>query len=97
MKTYIDRFEIEAKRPNEAWKHVGTTYPKYEWKIRRPWHYLWLVRRWVIINEIVAWATCFGMTIRNIHALPESEEKVRLVIWLRQGKKLIRAGAMEPC
>lgn len=97
MYEYIDHFEIETKRPGEDWTHAANRYPKYEWQIWWPWYFLGLKLRQVILNEREAWTTCFETLCRGIRGLPESEEEVRLVTWLRRGKKLVHSGAMKPC
>lgn len=84
MKTYIDHFEIESQRPGEAWQHVGNVYPEYEWAIRRPWYFLWLVKRPVITNEFAAFTEVLERLVAALGALPESGECTRLTIWARR-------------
>ena len=102
MHEYIDHFEIESKLPRErgkpgGWKHVANVYPKYKWRIWRPWYFLGLVERLAISNEREAWTTCFDELTNTIVYLPKPQEEVRLVTWMRLGRKLIRAGDMKLC
>jgi hypothetical protein len=84
--TCIDHFEIEAKRPGGAWEHVGNVYPKYVWRVRRPWYFLWLVRRPTILNDATVMATLLFIRIRT-RALLQCRllpgEAVRIVEWRR--------------
>lgn len=96
MRTYIDHFEIESKRPSEAWKHIGNIYPEYEWEFRRPWYLFWLVRRPVITNSIDAFMEVMKRVTDTLVALPESKERMRLVVWTRRRfRGLTRAGVLE--
>jgi len=88
---YIDHFEIESRRPGERWEHVGNCYPEYQWRIWRPWYFLWLRRRIAILNERVAWTSLFEKLCREI---PKDS---RIVIWYREGNKVVREGRMKPC
>ncbi len=97
MFDYVDHFEIQTQRPGEDWIHAGNVYPEYKWETYRPWYFLWLVKRPIITNEGAAWTTRFESIVGSIIAMPKSDEKVRLVTWLRRGNELIRTGAIEPC
>ena len=48
---YIDRFEIEVKI-GRIWTFIGNVYPKYQWKIVRPWYFMWLVKVPVIVDYV---------------------------------------------
>jgi hypothetical protein len=48
---YVDHYEIEERHSHGEWVHVGNLYPRYEWRITRPWYLLGLVRRPVIVND----------------------------------------------
>lgn len=93
MRTYIDHFEIESKRPGEAWRHVGNIYPDYKWEFRR----LWLARRLVIIGySIDAFIEAMERVTDMLERLPKSNERTRLVIWSRRRfLGLTRVGVLE--
>ena len=99
MRTYINHFEIESKRPGEGWQHVGNIYPKYEWELRRPWYFFRLVWRPVITNSIDAFMEVMKRvtdTLEALEALPESKERTRLVVWTRRRFfGLTRVGVIE--
>ena len=40
---YVDRYEVEFKLCG-LWASTGAIWPKYDWKIVRPWYFLWLVK-----------------------------------------------------
>lgn len=96
MRTYIDHFEIESKRPGEGWQHIGNIYPEYEWDLRRLWYLLWLVRRPVITNSIDAFIEVMKRVTDMMETLPESKERTRLVVWTRRRfRGLTRTGVLE--
>lgn len=96
MRTYIDHFEIESKRPGEMWVHVGNIYPKYKWNLWRPWYLLWLVQRPVITNSIDAFIEVMKRVTDMVEALPESKERMHLVVWTRRRfRGLTRVGVLE--
>ncbi len=39
---YVNHYEIEVKINNQ-WTYLTAVWPKYEWRIVRPWYYLGLV------------------------------------------------------
>jgi hypothetical protein len=48
---YIDSYEIEFKTADGPWERVGHVYPRYRWRVVRPWLFLGLVRRPRIVNN----------------------------------------------
>ena len=40
---YVACYEVEFKLCG-LWAMAGAVWPKYEWKIVRPWYFLWLVK-----------------------------------------------------
>ncbi len=73
---YINHFEIESKRPGGRWEHVGNCYPKYQWRIWRPWYLLWLRKQKIILNEMYAWTSLLQRLCRENADNPESREKL---------------------
>ncbi len=50
-KRYVERYEIEFKLCG-LWAYAGTVYPRYKWKIARPWYFLGLVKVPVLVDLV---------------------------------------------
>lgn len=86
MKPYIDHYEIQAQGRDGTWDHIGNVYPNYDWAVRRPWYFLGLIRRPVIVGNTTMAA---DMTFLNLVSsialmcLVTPGEAVRIVEWQR--------------
>ena len=48
---YVNHYEIEVTI-DRRWTFIGNLFPKYEWKIVRPWYFLGLVPRPRLVDPI---------------------------------------------
>src|SRR5271157_4467676 len=66
---YVACYEVEFKLCG-LWARTGTVWPRYEWKIVRPWYFLWLVKMPRLVDALspaddalqdaINAATCFS-------------------------------------
>jgi hypothetical protein len=91
--TYIDHYEIEYRRQGDDWEHVGDVYPMYQWRIVRPWHFLWLVRRPRIVNNALATALrarCQATDAALALIGGDARDHYRVWRWDRRGSRLTK-------
>jgi len=82
---YLDRYELQSKRPGCDWEHVGSVYPNYKWVCKRAWYFLWLVHQPRILNETEARQLALANVVCKILNLPKTGERTRIIAWMREG------------
>lgn len=66
--SYINHCEVEVRSQGGAWEHIGNYYPKYKWRITRPWWLLWRARPAITDHKPAAIAKSYvAGTLARLH------------------------------
>ncbi len=84
--SYVDHYEVQAQERDGAWEHVGNVYPPYVWAVRRPWYFLGLIRRPMIVGDATLLADLTFLNLVGsiaLMCLVTPGEAVRIIEWQR--------------
>jgi hypothetical protein len=90
---YIDHYEIDYKYHGGKWEPVGSVYPHYQWRIIRPWFFLWLICWPKIVNNAKAAALrarCQATDAALALIGGDKRDHIRIWRWVRKGQKLTK-------